>query len=253
MPEEPMTEDLEDEDGAPTAEVPSRGTPEDKEADTVETPTMEKKPSGKPRRRGMSASDKVKLWIILTGPIVFILVVAGLFVIEQDGVSLGKRAWVTMFGGEIIPPDRGGAKIPAYRELIQKAEGEARFYSGKLDEIEKEYKAIPAGDREQLIPMNQKCQDWTEALGGIVSQFDHAIETVEKDWESRGKEVNPSSAELKEAKKTLEPVMKRARELAVEIDRKAWEVGQKVPPPSDDTPIIESGGGHKKKEEEKKD
>jgi len=252
MSEIPPKRIEDDEDGAPTAEVPQRAEQKDTAEDTAEAPTM-KKPSGAPvaQRRGLSKSDKVKLWIILLGPIVLIVLVAGLFLIKIDDESIFDRAWKQLFG-EASPEESytGKSQLKMYKGELEEFKGNVSFYHEGLLKLDEEFKGIATPNRETLLPYLDRAEALVKALQGVNEAASNLKKGIE-DYERAGKVVDPSSADVVAVMKQLEPLLDRARKLQVEIDNKIWK--SNVPPPSDNTPIIESGGGQPPKKEEKKD
>ncbi|HLG42978.1 MAG TPA: hypothetical protein VI643_06400 [Planctomycetota bacterium] len=255
MSEIPPKRIEDDEDGAPTSEVPQRSEPRDTAEDTAEAPMMKKSP-GSPtatvaQRRSLSKSDKIKLWIILLGPIVFIVLVAGLFLIEVDGETIGVRAWNQIFGvSDSSDTHTGKVQLRKFRDDLEEFKGNISFYHEGLDKLEAEFKGVPNPNRETLLPFLDRAEALVKALQGVNEATSNLKKGIE-DYERAGKDVNPSSGDVLAVMKQLEPLLDRSRKLQIEIDTKIWK--SNVPPPSDNTPIIESGGGQPPKKEEKKD
>ncbi len=251
MSEIPPKRIEDDDDGAPTAEVPQRAEQKDTAEDTAEAPTM-KKSSGAPvaQRRGLSKGDKVKLWIILLGPIIFIILVVGLFLIEVDGQTIGVRAWNNIFGeGDPGASYTGKSQLKYFKDELDEFKGNISFYHEGLEKLDAEFKAVAAPNRETLLPYLDRAEALVKALQGVNEAASNLKKGIE-DYERAGKVVDPSSSDVLAVMKQLEPLLDRARKLQVEIDNKIWK--SNVPPPPDNTPIIESGGGHPPKKEEPK-
>lgn len=206
---------------------------------------------GAPRvRRGLSKGDKVKLWIILGSPVLFLLLIAGLFLIkDEEGRTMWTRFIENAFGQSIPEEERTGrARLVQFQHELEKGRANLRFYADELDKLEAEYKSMAEPKREQLLDLEARAEKYVKALQNVSNDVALLKKGIE-DFERAGKDVSPSSSEVQQIFSELDPLLERGRKLQIEFGNKAWE--SKVPlPPSGDTPIIESGG-HPKKEEEK--
>jgi hypothetical protein len=239
----------EEDDGAPTAEVPQRHEPRDPAEDTAEAPAMRRR-GAVPVRRGLSKGDKVKLWIILGSPVLFLLLVGGLFLIkDEEGNSMWNR-FMQNVGGSPVPEEErtGRSQLVRFQQDLESGKANIQFYAAELDKLDAEYKAMTDPQREQLLDLEAKAEKYVKALQNVSSDVAVLKRGVE-DFERAGKEVSPSSSEVQRVLSDLDPILERGRKLQIYFGNEAWKT--KVPPPPDNTPIIESGG-HPKKEEEKK-
>lgn len=241
----------EEDDGAPTAEMPQRHEPRDPAEDTAEAPAMRRR-GAHPVRRGLSKGDKVKLWIILGSPVLFLLLIGGLFLIkDEEGNSMWKRFMENAFGQSVPEEDRTGrAKLVHFQNELEKGRANIKFYAEGLDKLEAEYRAMADPQREQLLDLAARAENYVKALQNVSNDVAVLKKGVEE-FERAGKEVNPSSSDVQQVLSELDPILERGRKLQIDFSNKAWE-SKIPPPPSGDTPIIESGG-HPKKQDEKKE
>jgi hypothetical protein len=195
--------------------------------------------------RKVKTSVKIRAFLALSLPVLFVLLVAGGFVIKPDGENnIWQSFWMVITG---TAPESGGRVAPQFEQELLRIDD---YVSHIEKELPTHAEALKLTEVSQLVEAQAKVQAIYDAIGRTIA----SAESSAKELKSSQVEKPSPQAFLDRAAK-LATLMNGYKEVLVGVEKKVTDL-TKPPEPPEQGPgeppvIIESGGGHKKPEEKK--